>query len=202
MEDIKSTATVIGVLVSIFGLVKSLLELSTIFTSRQRAYYEYVHTLAQRANDPLLVRYAIELGYKSLVNDARLTTSQRILILSLPNRITTVQQYLKVRGLLTVQQTGKILQWKYSRHTHRWYRNLLMIGLTGIYLALTPIGTYSIIGFSISGIPALLGQLLSLPPTIAIYALFSGAAALYHALKISIASQLVHEASFHGPILD
>ncbi|WUR12357.1 hypothetical protein E7V67_022045 [[Empedobacter] haloabium] len=203
MPELAGWVAVLGGVTGVFALVKIVMEISALPWTLQRSRYEFAHAFAEKANDPVVASYAVELGYMMLVNDARLSTRQRAAVLTLPNRARNIQRYRKAKSLLDVHVTGPVLSWKYTRHGRRWYRNGLMVSFWLIYVVSAGIGSIVLLSPYVVFQSEQFQQLtMPLYPGPAVAFLVLGGWLLYHSTKISLAEELIRLANSCGPQRD
>lgn len=200
MEYVTPIITVLSGLGSLFLLVKGLIELSAIPTSRERSLYEFAYSLAQRSSDPALTSYALELAYKSLINDPTISTAQRQALLTLPDRVALIPLYLKARKLLTVQRSGPVLRWKSRWHQVKWYRRSVMGALLLVYTVLATAGLCALSGTYPTTSYAILDWILAMPPVLSVLCVLLGGAAFLRALRFKAAVELIAKAETVGPL--
>lgn len=199
MESYSSLLLALGAVVSAAALARNLLELRALPGAQNRSDYEFAHTLAQRSGDSQLADYAHELGYKMLINDPSLTTLQRKMLLTLPERVHAIPRYMKVRDLLTVKTARPVLGWKRTRHSIRAYREFLVLSRGSLYFLFCFVGMPSLMALLFGPYPTspwpVLNAILTLPLGTSVSFIGVGAYCLYSSLKLSLAHELVTAAA-------
>ena len=195
MEVIPFVVNVSTVLVGIVGIVKIGLDVRGMPRVAQRNEYDFVHEFAERTGDDRAASYAKELGYRTLVNDDALTTEQRKAVLTLPNRVKSIQWYLKVRKLVTVQIGAPVLTWKKHRHSIAAYRRALMAVLFFVYVVLASAGLFAIFLPGQRTPWVALNQILNLPVWASLYLVLLASLCLFRSIQLKTAADLVKLAS-------
>lgn len=199
MDQFSSILLVVAAVVPAAVLIKTCFELYVMPRAHERGEYDFAYKLGQNCADPRLVEYAEELGYRMLINDPTLTTSQRKVLLTLPDRARSISRYLKTRGLLTVSESGPVLRWKRPRHQSKLYRQCVVGVLASLYMVFCMIGFPAIFGPYPPTAAPVINAILKLPTAASLYFIFLGAVCLFNAIKLSAASTLVMAAAVPRP---
>ncbi len=132
IETLRVGLTALGsLLAAVVGfpvLRKTLAEFRHLDRGRRRTESDFAFKLAEATGDPVIRRYAEELGYAALTGDRHLTHDQRKGLVSLPDSERDIETYMRTRKLVKVVVDERHFAWKQPRYEQQRYRSLVRSG--------------------------------------------------------------------------
>jgi len=114
---------VLALFVGIPNSIKAWREMASILRAQRRIEHEFASRLGSK--DPVIERYANELGYAALIGDRHLRHEQRKYLLSLPEAEQKSAAYMRSKELLVIEGSPICFMWRKSRFKSKIYRRLL-----------------------------------------------------------------------------
>lgn len=196
-------ASLVAPVLSLPVVLKALAELRSLPRINWRAEYNFAQEFAERTSDPLVAAYSEALGYRALVGGSHLSLAERKSLLTLPDSGQFIPKYLRVYTLLRIHSESPVLRWAKPRHEKRWVRNSLIYGLYMVYFGTAMMGLLPLVmRYWPQQTPTISKIANYVPSWVSAYLLFIAGVAVYNAVKLSVASDLMRDIASQTPLLD
>jgi hypothetical protein len=181
-----------GGLVALPGVIKIWNEIKHFRRGIRRAEAEFALKLNEKIPNPLLTRYAKELGFAALVGDNHLRHEQRVAMLSLDDAELIIAKYSNVRHWVDVRTHSPYFFWKRPRHASAFGRRAILALSYGGYALFGTIGLF---------LPEVFKFIFTKPSAMpplefaAFLLVFLGALAIFclgYGIKLGLAAELIN----------